>query len=197
MFKKIISVAFIVCAFAFNAQAQQWEHFVTEADELLGETGHESDIFTDENGNSFVMWSDESESFRVFSATSIFDYVGEIRSVMATIGYYDMNNKLIEKNEIQLIVSEGQGNQAEPNMIPMIRPLPNKKRVIRLLEYIQQNQGYVRIIVPLYGTNALFDLKDAHREDGSLTVSKACLNGQQDVLDDQSALRRGVSSEVD
>ncbi len=159
MLKKIFSAAVIVCTFAFNAQAQKWEHFVTEADELIGEAGHESDMYTDETGNVFVMWSDESENFRVISGTSIFNFVGDIRSVMATIGYYDMNNKLIEKNDIQLLVSEGQANQAEPNMIPMIRPFPNKKRVKMLLDYVQNKQGYVRIIAPLYGTNAKFDIK--------------------------------------
>ncbi len=159
MFKKNISVALIILAFAINLPAQRWERFVTEADELTGETEYESDIFTDENGNVFVMWSNESENFRVISATSIFNYFGDIRSVMATIGYYDSNNKLIEKNDIQLLVSEGQGNQAEPNMIPMIRPLPNKKRVKMLLEYVREGQGYIRILVPLYGTNSKFDIK--------------------------------------
>ena len=159
MFKKIISAAIIVLAVAFNVQAQKWEHFVTEADELTGETGYESDMYTDETGNVFVMWSNESENFRVISGTSIFNYVGDIRSVMATIGYYDLNNKLIEKNDIQLLVSEGQGNQAEPNMVPMIRPFPNKKRVRILLDYVQKKQGYVRILVPLYGTNGKFDIK--------------------------------------
>jgi hypothetical protein len=159
MLKKIFSAAVIVCTFAFNAQAQKWEHFVTEADELIGEAGHESDMYTDETGNVFVMWSDESENFRVISGTSIFNFVGDIRSVMATIGYYDMNNKLIEKNDIQLLVNEGQANQAEPNMVPMMRPLPNKKRVKMLLDYVQKKQGYVRILVPLYGTNGKFDIK--------------------------------------
>jgi len=159
MLKKIFSAAVIVCTFAFNAQAQKWEHFVTEADELIGEAGHESDMYTDETGNVFVMWSDESENFRVISGTSIFNFVGDIRSVMATIGYYDMNNKLIEKNDIQLLVNEGQANQAEPNMVPMMRPLPNKKRVKMLLDYVQKKQGYVRILVPLYGTNGRFDIK--------------------------------------
>ena len=159
MFKKIISAALIVCAFGFNAQAQKWEHSVTEADELTGETGYESNMYTDETGNVFVIWSDESENFRVISGTSIFNYIGDIRSVMATIGYYDLNNKLIEKNDIQLLVSEGQGNQAEPNMVPMIRPLPNKKRVRMLIDYVQNKQVYVRILVPLYGTNAKFDIK--------------------------------------
>ena len=159
MFKKIISAASIVLALAINLPAQEWEHFVTEADELTGETEYESDVFTDENGNVFVMWSNESENFRVISSTSIFNYFGDIRSVMASVGYYDSNNKLIEKNDIQLLVSEGQGNQAEPNMIPMLRPLPNKKRVKMLLEYVRTRQGYVRILVPLYGTNAKFDIK--------------------------------------
>lgn len=159
MSKKILFVALIAFVFSATANAQKWEHFVTEADELIGEAGHESDMYTDETGNVFVMWSDESENFRVISGTSIFNFVGDIRSVMATIGYYDMNNKLIEKNDIQLLVSEGQANQAEPNMVPMIRPLPNKKRVKMLLNYIQKKEGYVRILVPLYGTNGKFDIK--------------------------------------
>ena len=159
MFKKILFAVLIAFVSSTTVNAQKWEHFVTEADELTGETGHESDMYTDETGNVFVMWSDESENFRVISGTSIFNYVGEIRSVMATIGYYDTNNKLIEKNDIQLLVSEGQANQAEPNMVPMIRPLSNKKRVKMLLDYVQKRQGYVRILVPLYGTNGKFDIK--------------------------------------
>ena len=159
MFKKILSVALLAFVFATSVNAQRWEHSVTEADELTGETAHESWIYTDEKGNSFVMWSDESENFRVISSTAIFNYIGDIRSVMATIGYYDMNNKLIEKNDIQLLVAEGQANQAEPNMNSLTRPFPNKKRTRKLLETLQKSQGYVRILVPLYGTNAKFDIK--------------------------------------
>ena len=159
MLKKIITIALVLCAFAFDAQSQYWDHLITEADELTGEKGYESDIYTDENENVFVMWSDEDINFRIISGTSIFNYIGDIRSVMATVGYYDLNNKLIEKNEIQLLVSEGQANQAEPNMVPMIRPIPNKKRVPQLLKFVRNNQGYVRILVPLYGTNARFDIK--------------------------------------
>ena len=159
MFTRIGPALLILFAFVFNAQAQKWEHYVIEADELLEVKGHESDVFTDEAGNVFVMWSDEDLNFRIISATSIFDYMGDIRSVMATIGYYDMNNKFIEKNDIQLLVSEGQGNQAEPNMIPMMRPFPNKKRVAELLQFVRESQGYVRILVPLYGTNTRFDIR--------------------------------------
>jgi len=159
MFKKILSITLLAMALTISANAQGWTHSVTEADELTGEKGHESDMYTDVNGNGFVMWSDESENFRVFSGSSIFDFVGDYRTVMATIGYYDTNNKLIEKNDIQLLVSDGRATQAEPNMIPMIRPFPNKKRVKMLLDYLQNKQGYVRIIAPLYGTNGKFDIK--------------------------------------
>lgn len=159
MFKRILSVVLLAFVFATSTNAQSWKHFVTEADELTGEKGHESDTYTDETGNAFVIWSDEGENFRVISSSSIFDFVGEYRTVTAIIGYYDMNNKLIEKNEIQLIATEGQASQAEPNMVPMIRPLSNKKRVKMLLDFVRNKQGYVRILAPLYGTNGKFDIK--------------------------------------
>lgn len=157
MFKRIISVAFILCAFAFNLQAQNWEHFVTEADELLDLASHESWIYSDEQGNSFVIWSDEEENFRIVSNNGNFDRTGKLAD--AIIGYYDMENKLIEKTKIGLLISEGQGNQAHPNMVPMARPVYNKKRVEKLMQTIKHEQGFVRIIVPLYGTNELFDIK--------------------------------------
>lgn len=157
MLKKIFTVALLAFVFATSAYAQKWEHSVTEADELLGEKGHESWVYSDERGNSFVIWSDEENNFRIISVNGIFDRTGQLTD--ATIGYYDMNNKLIEKTKIGLLVSEGQGNQAHPNMVPMMRPVYNPKRVGKLMQTIKQEQGFVRIIVPLYGTNANFDIK--------------------------------------
>lgn len=157
MIKKFLSVALLAFVFTTGAYAQKWEHFVTEADELLSEKGHESWVYSDEQGNSFVIWSDEENNFRIICANGIFDRTGQLAD--AIIGYYDMDNNLIEKTKIGLIVSEGQGNQAHPNMVPMMRPVYNPKRVGKLMQTIKLEQGFVRIIVPLYGTNAKYDIK--------------------------------------
>ena len=45
--------------------------------------------------------------------------------------------------------------------------------------------------------DAFLDLEDVDREDACLTVSEACIQCQQDVLDGHPALRSGVSTVVD
>jgi len=132
-----------------NVQAQVWDTTYWEADELTETQAHQSIVF----------WSFDDTDFRMVSGSSIFDYTGAIRSFYVIVGYYDSNNSFIEKNEIQMCAFEGAGNQAQANLDPLIRPFPNKRRCQQLHNYLQNNQGYVRIVAPQFGTNGKFDLR--------------------------------------
>ena len=139
--------------------AQEWVTTHYEEDELTEIQAHDAYRYTDEDENSIVFWSFENTDFRIISGSGVFDYNGTIRSFYAIIGYYDNNDRLIEKNEIQMCAFEGASNQAQANLDPLIRPFPNKRRCQQLQTFLQNNQGYVRIVAPLFGKNSKFDLR--------------------------------------
>lgn len=142
-----------------SLHAQVWDTTYWEADELTETQAYQSYSYTDNSGNSIVFWSFDDTDFRIVTGSNIFDYNGTIRSFYVIIGYYDSDNNFIEKNEIQMCTFEGAGNQAQANLDPLIRPFPNKKRCQQLHKFLQNNQGYVRIVAPLFGTNVKFDLR--------------------------------------
>lgn len=135
-------------------QAQVWDTTYWDADELLGTPAYQSFTYADNYGNSIVFWSSDDIGFRIITEDYFFD-----DSFHAIIGYYDNNDVLLEKNEIQMWKLEGRLNQAQANLYPLLRPVTNKPRCKQLHEFIQNSKGYVRIAAPLYGTNLIFDLK--------------------------------------
>lgn len=156
MIKNIVLTALLFLTFAFNAHAQKWEHFVKEADELLDIAGYESWVYTDKQGNSFIIRSDEDYYFLIITS-SRFDRSG-LDHMNAIIGYYNMENKLIEKTEIGLQISlerNYQWNRAVPITTGI---LGYKKQVEQLTQVIREGQGYVRIVVRSI-ENENFDIK--------------------------------------
>ena len=138
--------------------AQKWDTTFFAADELEGIEAYYAFHIMDATGNVFNFWSNDDKNFRVVCSSGIFNWSGNFHIVKATIGYYDVSNKLVEKKDIQLVVADGQGDVAEPNTSIGISSISNKKKAIQLLNYLQNEEGYVRILIPLYGRNDKFDL---------------------------------------
>ncbi len=155
--KKLLLVLLFVCGQQI-AGAQDWSKTSWDADELTEREAYDSYRYTDEIGNSFVFWSNSDADFRIISALGIFDYEGANHNFWALIGLYDENDELLEKFEIRFLAVEGMGNQAEANLTPFRRPIPNPERCRKLLQFLTQRQGYARIVAPLFGTNNKFDL---------------------------------------
>ena len=143
-------------------QAQKWEHFIKEADELLDIPSYEEWVFIDKQGNSFAINSNKKDYFCIINARGVFydGFWGEISD--AIIGFYDVDNKLIEKTTLDLLPSieslrNKRGNQAVPNTTGQYTY--NKEKVEKLVQKIKHGKGFVRIYVPVYGKNENFDIK--------------------------------------
>lgn len=146
--------------FSINISAQEqkgWEVSHYEGDELRKVEAYDSYMYTDENGNSFVFWSNSKDNFRIISNSGIFDFETSVygnkvyrRVKNVTIGYYDDNDKLIDKGKTGMDVADGQEGQAES---------PYLKTGKKVIKYLEQNSGYVRIVAPIYGSNVPFDIK--------------------------------------
>ena len=155
MIKNIVLTALLFFIFAFNMQAQNWEHFIKESDELLDVAGYETWVYTDQQRNSFVIRSDEDDNFLIITSGR-FDRRG-IDSMKAIIGYYNISNKLIEKTEINLQISLERNNQWN-RAVPITSGLFGyKKQVEKLIQFIREGHGYVRIVVQSYEED--FDIK--------------------------------------
>lgn len=91
---------FVIVAFCNFAKAQSgWSTTEFGADELKGQAAYTAQFYTDNNGNRFTMWSNEVDYFRITSASHIFNYrvSGSLKEVDVTVGFYDVNDHLIEK----------------------------------------------------------------------------------------------------
>lgn len=136
-----------------QSMAQKWEINNHEGDELRGTKSYMSYSYTDERGNSFIFWSN-SNSFRITTENGVFDYtisrLGNIdyRKLKITVGYYDNNETLVNKKDIELLV--------EDNAQFASKPLSGQKKLIK---YIKEEKGYVRILAPLYAKNIPYELK--------------------------------------
>ena len=150
--KKLL-LLFLCTAFQMQSMAQKWEIDEHQGDELRGTESYFSYSFTDEQGNSFIFWSN-SNAFRIITGNGVFDYTtsrsGNLayRKLKITVGYYDNNGALVNKKNIQLLV--------EDNAQFASKPLSGQKK---LIQYIKEEQGYVRILAPLYARNIPYELK--------------------------------------
>lgn len=146
--------------FSINISAQEqkgWEVDHHEGDELRKVQEYDSYMFTDENDNTFVYWSNSNDNFRIILSRGIFDYDTSVygrnvyrRVKNVTVGYYDENGKLIDSGKTVMDAQDGQAGQAEN---------PYSKTGKKVIKYLEQNKGYVRIVAPVYGSNVPFDIK--------------------------------------
>lgn len=152
-------ILFLALLFSINISAQEqtgWEIDHHEGDELRKIEAYDSYMYTDENDNSFVYWSNSKDNFRIILSGGIFDFETSVygrnvyRRVNVTIGYYDENGNLVDKGKTGMDVRDGQERQASH---------PYLKTGKKVIKYLEQNKGYVRIVAPVYGSNVSFDIK--------------------------------------
>ncbi len=124
---------------AFIFAQKNWQVTIHPADELQKTKEYTSYMYIDENGNNFVFWSN-SKNVRIVNNEGIFD-VDANNFIKATIGYYDINSKLIKKESKKFHTENDSYTIAE---IPFWNGAKN------LIKYLQENDGYVRILAPQY-----------------------------------------------
>lgn len=152
-------VCLMTMVLSVNAQSG-WVSVAQEEDELMGQEAYTGFIYSNEVG-SVVLWDNDDKTFRIISNDGVFDsFVGQngwsmkTRSmVAAVVGYYDTNDKLIEKKKCYFEIGV---NHKEANSIRFEMHRVEGKYVI---SYLRNKKGYVRIIAPLYSTHQKFDIK--------------------------------------
>ena len=149
---------FVIVAFCNFAKAQSgWSTTEFGADELKGQAAYTAQFYIDNNGNRFTMWSNEVDYFRITSASHIFNYrvSGSLKEVDVTVGFYDVNDHLIEKVQMTFWPNDDNPRIAH-NSVFLSK---NKKKGMKVIQYLQNEKGYIRIIAPLYHSISGFDLK--------------------------------------
>jgi len=143
---KKIFIFSIMCLFAVFANAQGWTSDFHEADELKGQKAYTCYSFTNETG-MFVFFSDPDDLFKIATFDGFFDY-GRYHTTHVIIGLYDEDDKLIDKIDYWIYVQKDNSSIA----------FDNGKKPKKVINYLKQNKGYIRIIADRYGKSS-FDFK--------------------------------------
>lgn len=154
---------------ATNAQSG-WVTTKFNADELKGTNAYFAQSYTDKTGNSLTIWSDEDDYFRILSGSHIFDYTVtySLKEVIAIVGFYDKNDNFIEKIQMTFLPEDDNPRIAHNSVFLAT----NRKKGKKVIQYLKNEFGYIRIVAPLYGSTSGFDMKipclktadDAQRE---------------------------------
>ena len=141
-----------------SAKGNGWDTTTFDADELLGNKAYTALSYSTSVG-SIVLWNDNEKKFRIIS-NNVFDseygengYMVKGSFFHAIVGYYDINDKLIDKRTCSFIIGS---NHHEGNSIRYGMKRYEGKHII---SYLRNKKGYVRIIASLYNTNSKFDIK--------------------------------------
>ena len=127
---------------------QQWNISEHQADLMKNQKAYTSYRYEDNKGNGFVYWSNSNYDLRIYSGEGIFDY-SERRFVDVMFGIYDINDNLLEKSSITLKVEKNAAFATVPY---------KKKTAVKVIKYLNENEGYVRILAPLYGNTLGYEL---------------------------------------
>lgn len=100
------------------------------------------------------MWSNEDNYFRITSSYHIFDYTLE-KIVNVIVGFYDKDNNLIEKINMTFWPNDDDPTEAISSHVM----LKNKKKGRKVMQYLKNEEGYIRLLAPLYRSNYDFDLR--------------------------------------
>lgn len=146
----------MLAATAYSIAQVGWRAEVQHADELKGTEEYTSYIYTDKKGDYIVIWSNTDEDFRIVSNSNIFNYnVGSTKWFSSTIGLYDENGNLLEKVGIDFDARNDDPRIAD-NSTTFRR---EKKAAKKIITFIRNEKGYVRIIAPLYRSNNDYDIE--------------------------------------
>lgn len=159
--KKMLWLIVCLMTMVVSANAQSgWTRTQLSGDELLNTEACTAFIYSDTNG-SVVLWDNNDKYFRIISANGTFnsklDRNGrslEYKSLFhAIIGYYDINNNLIDKRFccFEVVNSHSQAHSIRYGM--------KRYEGKYIMSYLRNKKGYVRIVTALSGTNTKFDIK--------------------------------------
>jgi len=149
--KKFIMALVCLMTMVLSVNAQNgWNKTVFNADELKGTESYTSYYYEDVNG--MVVFFSNEPCYKLVTQSGIFDYgvLGD-DDVIVTIGFYDINNKLIKKEQSAFYVSSKDKGSC-------FLSAALKERGAFFKKYIEEEKGYVRIIAPRYGRSD-FDIK--------------------------------------
>jgi hypothetical protein len=142
-----------------SAENNGWSIISHDADELTEQEAYNSIVYTTDAG-SVVLWNNDNKRFRIIS-NDIFDSKVDRNGwsldyknlFVAIIGYYDINNKLIEKKKCGFEIG------ANSHQAHSIKYGMHRQEGKYVISYLRNKKGYVRIIASLYGSNGKFDIK--------------------------------------
>ena len=157
--KKIILV--LMAMVTIPMLAQTWGKKIIEGDNLKGTIDQVVSVYN-EGTKTFFFSTVKDNYFLVRTSESFFNFsskTGERGNYLVNgiIGQYDSEDKLLERIDILFEVDDNHGQTLHPNKYTQMGG-NNLKRCKKVLDFIKNEKGYIRIILPLYNDSE-FDLK--------------------------------------
>lgn len=155
--KKIFLILFFALFMCMSINAQQWTVVNNSGDELRGTTASTSYMWTEYNG-TFYYQDNDDKLFIINTSEGIFNSNGQRGTkgrpiVVGLVGFYNEDDSMIEKMELTFEINEG-SQSVYPNKYTY-KGGNNYKRSKHVLDFIQNNKGYVRILIPRYNKTDL------------------------------------------
>lgn len=156
--KKIIFILIMMCA-CLSINAQEWKTIQIDGDELMGTQSCKAFVYQqNEDSWSFIQFDYMTDDFILKAPNSVFDFTGKGASggklVKGIVGFYDDNGKLIEKIDTYCFESlSSYYNQVHSNKYSKMGG-NNKKNAKKIIDYLHNNKGSVRFIIPLYNSTS-------------------------------------------
>lgn len=157
--KRILIVLFTLLCISIITKAQSgWQTTSFDADELKDQEAYSAFFYTDDDGNRLTMWSNEDDYFRITSSSHIFNYeltTSALKIVNVTVGLYDKDNNLIEKIKMTFWPNDDDPAKAISSYL-----MPkDKKKGRKVMQYLKNEEGYIRLLAPLYRSNSGLDMR--------------------------------------
>ena len=147
MKKIIFMLAFMLSSISIFAQ--QWTQKEFKADELKGTDGYMAYTYKDENGNSFIYWSNTEKKLRLINKVGIFDS-DSYGNVLAKLGFYDESGNLVKKKDFGISTISNSYSMAENKY---------SKESAMILKYLKEQKGYIRILAPMFQSVSPWEIK--------------------------------------
>lgn len=158
--KKLLTILLL---FFMIGAYPQWVSTYHKADPLKGQDSYTSYMYIDDKVGAFVFWDCKEDQFRISNYSSPFSlefgwdrFTGKWCGATIKIGFYNENDSLEDKEMLWLEARKETYDQLETRQ--WNKPLGQKKKVQKLLKWIEVEGNYVRILAPSFGGNKDFDL---------------------------------------
>lgn len=148
--KKAISLLFVLFT-TLTASAQYWYQYTSEADELKG-TKARSYHAVKIPDVGIVTIEDAEDAISCITFSGLFNYeqyMSHFTVVNAIFGMYSENGELLGKENIRMSTSEESPDFAIANS--SFGALGNVTGIKKIANWIRNNKGSIRIIIPRYG----------------------------------------------